>query len=233
MVRKASGRPFTCPGASAGFSKADLSTWLGLVVLLLLGWIVVMPFVAAGPITRPLVVGTTGVIFSVSVATIMMRAFRGSVRTDESASTTTPTGTSIFAYPLLLCRLLRFGLVLCPLILVLSFIGLVGGLGEQSPMFMVAMVVAGLGLLLTWYVSTRLVGEVRLSRSGLHVRMVSGRSISIGWHEIDRLRISPTRDRFRVETKTGLSFSIEGSLPGYPRLLRLIEQHLEQRDTAG
>jgi hypothetical protein len=63
--------------------------------------------------------------------------------------------------------------------------------------------------------------------------MASGRPASIAWHEIHRFRISPRRDRFRVETKTGFVFSVENSLPGYPRLLRLIEQRSEQAGGAG
>jgi hypothetical protein len=117
--------------------------------------------------------------------------------------------------------------------LTLNFMGFVSGLGERSPVFVAGIVVAGFFFLLNLYALARLVGEIRLSDHGLDVRMVSGRSTSIGWHEIDRLRISPRRHRFRVETKTGGGFSVENSLPGYPRLLQLIEQRLEQRGGAG
>ena len=190
-------------------SNTDLSAWFGLAVLLFLGWVVVMPFVAAGPIARPLVIGAAGLVFSAIAATVIMRAFRSRTEADESVSTATLSDTAIFAYPLALRRLLRFGLVRCPLMLALSFIGFVGGLGERIPIFMVAMIVAGFGFLLNLYVVTRLVGEIRASNHGLDVRMASGRSTSIGWHEIDSLRISPRRDRFHVETKMGFVFAVE------------------------
>lgn len=232
-LQRSTGAALIFPASSGGFSKADLSAWLGLAVLLFLGWIVVMPFVAVGPVARPLVIGVTGLAFSAITATVMMRAFRSRTGADEPASTTTLSDMAIFAYPLALRRLLRFGRVFWPLMLAVSVIGVLGGLGERSPMFVAEMIVFGFFFLLNLYVLARLVGEIRVSNHGLDVRMVSGRLTSIGWHEIGHLRISPRRDRFRVEAKTGFAFAIESSLPGYPRLLRLIEQRLEQGGGAG
>ena len=220
------------PAPFGGFSKANLFAWLGLAVLLFLGWIVVMPLVAASPVAHPLVIGATGLAFSAITATVMMRAFR--TRTgDESASTATLSEMAIFAYPLALRRLLRFGWVFYPVMLALGLIGVLGGLGERSPIFIPGMMIVGLFFLLNTYVLARVVGEIRVSDHGLDVRMFSGRSTSIGWHEIDRLRLSRRRDRFRVETKTGGSFSVEAPFPGYTRLLQLIEQRLEQRGGGG
>jgi hypothetical protein len=213
---------------SSGFSKMDLSAWLGLAVLLFVGWIAVMPFVAIGPAAHPLAIGATGLAFSAITATVMMRMFRTWGDTEASAPTATPSDVATFAYPAVLRRLLRFGLILWPLMFVLSLAGSVGALGERLPIFQVAMIVAVVGLLLGVYVLTHLVGEIRATDHGLDVRMASGRSISIGWHEIGRFRIGPLRDRFRVETKSGFVFSVEYSLPGFPRLLRLIEQRPAQ-----
>jgi hypothetical protein len=219
--------------SSGRFSKTGLSAWFGLAVLLFLGWIVVMPFVAAGPVARPFVIGVTGLAFSAITATVMIRAFRSRTEADESASTTALSEMAIFAYPLALRRLLRFGWVFYPVMLALGLIGALGGLGERSPIFIPGMIIIGFFFLLNTYVLASVVGEIRVSDDGLDVRMYSGRSTSIGWHEIARLRISPRRHRFRVETKTGVRFSIESSLPGYPRLLRLIEKRLEQGGGAG
>lgn len=216
------------PASSGGFSKTGLSAWFGLAILLFLGWIVVMPLVAAGPSARPLVIGVTGLAFSAITATVIMRAFRTRTGPAESALTATLSEAMIFAYPLALRRLLRFGLILLPFTLALSFVGLLGGLGQRSPIFMVAMIVAAFGFLLNLYVLAHLVGEIRASNHGLDVRMASGRSASIGWHEIGHLRISSSRARFRVETKTGFVFSVESSLPGYTLLLGLIERRLER-----
>ena len=217
----------------SGFSRMDLSAWLGMAVLLFVGWIAVMPFAMGGVAAHPLAIGASGFAFSAIVATVMMRAFRTRSDADASAPATTPSDVAIFAYPAVLRRLLRLGLVFCPLMFVLSLVGSVGALGERLPIFWVAMIIAVVGLALDVYVLAHLVSEIRASDHGLDVRMASGRSASIGWHEIDRFRISPRRDRFRVKTKTGFVFSVENSLPDYPRLLRLIEQRLEQAGGVG
>jgi hypothetical protein len=204
-----------------------------MAVLLFVGWIAVMPFVATGAAAHPLAIGATGLAFSAITATVMVRMFRTWSDTEASAPTATPSNVATFAYPAVLRRLLRFGLILWPLMFLLSLAGSGGALGERLPIFPVGMIVAVVGLLGDVYVLVHLVGEIRASDHGLDVRMASGRATSIGWHEIERFRIGPRRDRFRVETKSGFVFSVENSLPGYPRLLRLIEQRLEQAGGAG
>lgn len=225
--------PLVVTTSSSGFSKMDLSAWLGMAVLLFVGWIAVMPFVAPGAAARPLAIGATGLAFSAIAATVMMQMFRTWRDTEASAPIATPSDVAIFAYPTVLRRLLRLGLIFWPLMFVLGLAGSVGALGERLPIFRVAMIVAVVFLLLGVYVLAHLVGEIRATDHGLDVRMASGRSASIGWHEIDRFRISPRRDRFRVETKIGFVFSVENSLLGYPQLLRLIEQRLEQAGGGG
>ena len=204
-----------------------------MAVPLFVGWIAVMPFVATGAAAHPLAIGATGLAFSAITATVMVRMFRTWSDTEASAPIATPSDVATFAYPAVLRRLLRFGLIFWPLMFVLSLAGAGGALGERLPIFPVGMIVAVVGLLGDVYVLVHLVGEIRASDHGLDVRMASGRSTSIGWHEIERFRIGPRRDRFRVETKSGFVFSVENSLPGYPRLLRLIEQRLAQAGGAG
>jgi hypothetical protein len=204
-----------------------------MAVLLFVGWIAVMPFVATGAAAHPLAIGATGLAFSAITATVMVRMFRTWSDTEASAPIATPSDVATFAYPVVLRRLLRFGLIFWPLMFLLSLGGSGGALGERLPIFPVGMIVAVVGLLGDVYVLVHLVGEIRASDHGLDVRMASGRSTSIGWHEIERFRIGPRRDRFRVETKSGFVFSVENSLPGYPRLLRLIEQRLAQAGGAG
>lgn len=212
--------------------KVDISGWLGLALLLLLGWSAVLPLVLTGSLNHPLFIGATGLVFSGVTAMVMMRIFRS--RTEaQLASNPTPSDTVIIVYPIGFRRLLRFGLLLCPFMLALSFVGLNGGFGKQSPIFIVAGSIAGLGLILILYVLTCLVCEVRVSDEGLEARMASGRSIAIGWHEIARFRPIPHRDGFRIETKSGRGFSLENSFPGYERLLHLIEQRLQHRDPLG
>ena len=210
-----------------------LMSTIRMAVPLFVGWIAVMPFVATGAAAHPLAIGATGLAFSAITATVMVRMFRTWSDTEASAPIATPSDVATFAYPVVLRRLLRFGLILWPLMFLLSLAGSVGALGERLPIFQVAMIVAVVGLLGDVYVLVHLVGEIRASDHGLDVRMASGRSTSIGWHEIERFRIGPRRDRFRVETKSGFVFSVENSLPGYPRLLRLIEQRLAQAGGAG
>jgi hypothetical protein len=217
---------------SWGFSKADLSAWLGIAVLLFLGWILVMPFVAVGPVARPLVIGISGLAFSAITAAMMIRAFRTGKGADEWRSTPTVSDIALFTYPLALRRLLRFGQVFWPVMLAVSVVGMLGGLGERSPMFLAETIVFGFFFILNLYVVARLVGEIRVSNHGLDVQMVSGYSTSIAWDEIVRLRISPRRDRFRLQANSGFIFSVESSLPGFSRLLRLIGERLEQRGDA-
>jgi hypothetical protein len=204
-----------------------------MAVLLFVGWIAVMPFVATGAAAHPLAIGATGLAFSAITATVMVRMFRTWSDTEASASIATPSDVATFAYPAVLRRLLRFGLVFWPLLFLLSLGGFGGALGERLPISPVGMIVAVVGLLGDVYVLVHLVGEIRATDHGLDVRMASGRSASIGWHDIERFRIGPRRDRFRVEAKSGFVFSVENSLPGFPRLLRLVEQRLEQTGGAG
>ena len=187
-----------------------------------------MPFVASGPTAHPLAIGAMGLAFSAITATVMVRIFRGWGDTEAPAPIAPASDVATFAYPAVLRRLLRFGLVFWPLLFLLSLGGFGGALGERLPISPVGMIVAVVGLLGDVYVLVHLVGEIRATDHGLDVRMASGRSTSIGWHEIERFRIGPRRDRFRVETKSGFVFSVEYSLPGFPRLLRLIEQRLAQ-----
>jgi hypothetical protein len=204
----------------------DVSAWLGTAVLLFVGWIMVVPLVATGAAAHPLSIGATGVAFSAIAVTMMMRVFRRGSEPEASLPTTTTPDVAVFAYPAVLRRLLRFGLVFWPLMFLVSAVGFAGGLGERSPIFRVALIVALGFFLLDVYVLVHLVGEIRTSNDGLDVRMASGRSATIGWHEIVRFRVSPGRHRFRVETKGGFAFSVESSLPGFSRLLRQIEHRL-------
>jgi hypothetical protein len=187
-----------------------------------------MPFVATGAAAHPLAIGATGLAFSAITATVMVRMFRTWSDTEASAPIAPPSDVVTFAYPAVLRRFLRLGLIFWPLMFVLGLAGSVDALAERLPISPVAMIMAVVFFLLNVYVLAHLVGEIRATDHGLDVRMASGRSASIGWHEIERFRIGPRCDRFRVETKSGFVFSVENSLPGYPRLLRLIEQRLEQ-----
>ena len=130
-LQKDTGAALRFPTSFGGLSKADLSAWLGLAISLFLGWIIVMPFVAAGPFAHPLVIGGTGVAFSAITTTLMMRAFRSKTDADESASIAVLSERATFAYPLVLRRLLRFGRIFWPLMLAVSVTGVLGGLDDH------------------------------------------------------------------------------------------------------
>lgn len=223
------GRPLE---SSRGLSRAELSTWLGLAVALFIGWVVMLPLVAPAPLTRPSILGLTGLVFSAITATAMIRVLPARRSVDDAASTATMSEVTTFAYSPAFCRLLRFGRIFWPLMLLVSVIGLLGGLGGSAQMFLAEFVVFAFFLLLNLYVLGRLVEEIRASSHGLDVRMASGRSISVRWDEISRLRVGRRRDRFRVDTASGIGFSVESSLPGYPQLLQLVEQRLPRRERA-
>jgi glucan phosphoethanolaminetransferase (alkaline phosphatase superfamily) len=104
--------------SSGGFSKVDLAAWLGLAILLFVGWMVVMVFLAASQSAHRLTVVAEGLVFSAIVATLFVRMFRTTTDVDESRTSGSLSETTIFAYPPGFRRLLRFGLVLWPLLFV-------------------------------------------------------------------------------------------------------------------
>lgn len=213
--------------------KAELATWLGVAIPLFIGWIVVLPLVASAPLARAGVIGVTGLAFSTITATVMTWVLKARTSVDGSALTTMPPDTVIFAYSRGFCRLLRFGRIFWPLLLLVSVVGLLVGVDGQSRVFVPQVVVFAFFFLVNWYVLGRLVEEVRASSRGLDVRMASGRSMSVRWDEITGLHIGRRRDRFRVDTTSRFGFSIESSMPGYPRLLQLIEERMQHSKSAG
>lgn len=216
---------------SGGLLRVGLSRWLGLATLLFVGWIVVMPLVATGPAARPVAIAVTGLLFSAITATAIMRSFGARDSVGESAATHDNHPTAIFAYPLAYRRLLRSGRILFPLFLGLQVVAFVI---EARWTFVVGFVLFGLLALICQLVMPRFAGEIRVSNERLDVRMIWGPPISIAWHEIARLQVRSRRgSRLRVETRSGIGFSVDSSLPGYAQLLSLIEKRSVPRDRAG
>ncbi len=202
--------------------------WWRQAVLLFFGWVMVGSFLARGPAARPLTLIISGLLFSTLTAWLLSRMSPTQAVAPPSDRSASAEG-NIFAHPPAARRWIRLGLVIYPAGLVgvsLAFrANLVG-----FPLLLIGLIMWGFAFILTLYVVLRTPTEVRVAEAGLELRLALGRRISIPWEDIVSLEPRTRLGRgARLLAKSGFSFSLDSSLPGYASLIALIQAHLDAR----